>query len=409
MIDHRIPSVSDKTFCVMPWIHMHIWPDGRTFPCCSSLSDMPIGDASVEPLPRIWNGERMRGIRRAMLCGSRLAECSRCYDLEESGSRSMRQHSNLEYLGRHADRVADTRLDGTVPEMNMAYLDIRWSNICNLRCRTCSHSLSSAWYDDQVKLQPGYDKPRILNINVNDRLWSQIEPYLHQTEEVYFAGGESMLTDEHYRLLDHWLSMGKADVRLRYTTNFTALDYKKRDVFDLWKRFPDVRVAASLDASHGRAEFLRRNMDWASVVGNRRRMLEEVPDVYFEITPTVSLMNVMHLPDFHREWVELGLLGIDNVRLNLLTYPPHSSVRALPPAFKAAAAAGMNRHIEWLHANGASTASVDQWHGIASHMGSEDASHLLNEFRSYQSTIDNIRGEDLLEVFPELRGLYDGI
>lgn len=409
MMRYRIPSVSDATFCVMPWIHMHLWPDGRTFPCCASDSSMPVGDASTETLAGIWNGDRMRAMRRGMLQGARLPECSRCYDLEASGSGSLRQHSNQQYLGGHMDSVAGTDVDGTVPEVNMAYLDIRWSNICNLRCRTCSHSLSSAWYDDQVKLQPGYDKPRILSINDGDRLWHQLEPYLHQTEEVYFAGGESLLTDEHYRLLDHWLATGKTDVRLRYTTNFTTLDYKKRDLFDLWRRFDDVRVAASLDASHGRAEFLRKNMDWDAVVANRRRMIAEVPRVYFEITPTVSLLNVIHLPDFHREWVELGLLDPGSVRLNLLTYPPHTSVRALPPKLKDTARKAIRDHVDWLLSRGAPAHALGQWHGVVSHMDAEDGTDLLSEFRSYHETMDNIRGESMLGVFPELAGLYDGI
>lgn len=409
MMRRMIPNVTNGTFCVLPWIHMHIWPDGRTFPCCASDSGMPdgLGNTNTETLEEIWNGKRMRAMRRTMLRGGKLEECSRCYDLESSGLGSLRQHSNHQYLERHIDSVSNTEADGTVPEVNMAYLDIRWSNICNLRCRTCGHVLSSGWYDDQVALQPGYSEPRILNVNGGDRLWSQLEPYLHQTEEVYFAGGESILTDEHYRLLDHWLSIGKTDVRLRYTTNFTVIGYKQRDLFGMWSKFSDVRVAASLDASHARGEFLRKNMDWDAVVANRRRMLEEVPSVYFEITPAVSLMNAIHLPDFHREWVEQGLLGVDNVRINLLTYPAHTSVRCLPQRLKSRVRSAISSHAGWLSENGASGDSIAQWNGIVSHMDSENNSHKLSEFKSYHDAIDSLRGERMMDVFPELDGLYD--
>ena len=28
--------VKGDAFCVLPWIHMHPWPDGRVFTCCLS-------------------------------------------------------------------------------------------------------------------------------------------------------------------------------------------------------------------------------------------------------------------------------------------------------------------------------------------------------------------------------------
>lgn len=396
-------------FCMMPWIHMHIWPGGNTYPCCMSRSDMPLGNTGKSDLAGIWNGDGMKALRKRMLSGERSSECGRCYDIESSGMPSLRTHTNLEYSGRHADQVASTLPDGTVPEIRMAYMDIRWSNICNLRCRTCGPDLSSAWYDDHVRRVGSWDGPRILNVNHGDALWDQVEPLLSATEEVYFAGGESMLTEEHYRLLDHWLAIGKTDVRLRYTTNFTVLDYKRRDVFDMWRRFDDVRVAASLDASHCRAEYMRRNMSWDTVVDNRRRMLRDVPDVYFELTPTVSLMNIIHLPDFHREWTEEGLVEIDNVRINLLTHPSHTSVRVLPAPLKDRARSGIHSHIAWMEREGASRQSIDQWRGIVSYMDARDDSHMLGDFRVYNDEIDGLRGESLTMVFPELAGLCNGI
>lgn len=27
---------NSKVFCMMPWIHTHVWPSGNAFPCCMS-------------------------------------------------------------------------------------------------------------------------------------------------------------------------------------------------------------------------------------------------------------------------------------------------------------------------------------------------------------------------------------
>lgn len=33
-----------KSFCIMPWTHLHTWPNGNVFPCCIADSAKPIGN-----------------------------------------------------------------------------------------------------------------------------------------------------------------------------------------------------------------------------------------------------------------------------------------------------------------------------------------------------------------------------
>lgn len=397
-------TADSKVFCMMPWVHMHFWPNGDAFPCCISDSSQPIGNTTTSSISEIWNGAPMQALRCNMRDGTASTECQRCYDLESAGVRTLRQQSLADYA-HHRASVESTLADGTVPVVNLAYLDVRFSNICNLRCRTCSHDLSSSWYDDTVSMVPGYNKPKILNINRTGDFWDQLLPYLDQTEEVYFAGGESLITDEHYRILDHWIATGRTTVRLRYTTNFTQLNYKQRDLFEMWRRFDDVRIAASLDASGTRGEYLRKNQDWTQVVANRRRMMHELPHVYFELTPTVSLMNVLHLPDFHREWIELGLVHKDCIRINLLTHPAHSSVNVLPSHLKDEARSKIQAHIAWLAQQDTAQAVLESWRSIITLMYSSDMSDLLPSFLQQQLQIDQLRQESLVHVFPELAAI----
>jgi len=394
----------NATFCMMPWVHMHFWPNGNTYPCCVSDSSIALGNTNDSSIIDIWNGEPMRELRQNMLVGVPSKACQRCYDLEAAGVQTLRQQSNRDYA-HHRPVVDSTAADGSVPGVNMAYLDVRFSNICNLRCRTCGPELSSGWYDDTKAQWPGYDRPRIVNINRKGQFWKQLMPYLDQTEEVYFAGGESLLTDEHYKVLDHWIATGHTNVRIRYTTNFTVLDYKKRDLFELWRQFPNIQITASLDGSGARGEYLRKNMVWADVVANRQRMLRELPHMTFHITPTVSLMNVLHLPDFQADWIEQGLLGVDDIRINLLSRPEHSSVRVLPPRMKAEVRDRIAAHMAWLSDRGAKAETIAQWQSVVTYMDSADDSHLLINFLEYHRRIDQLRSESLFDVFPELARL----
>ena len=33
-----------KTFCLAPWLSIHTWPDGKTYPCCIWNSNEPVGN-----------------------------------------------------------------------------------------------------------------------------------------------------------------------------------------------------------------------------------------------------------------------------------------------------------------------------------------------------------------------------
>ena len=44
-----------KTFCLAPWLSIHTWPDGKTYPCCVWNSGEPVGNINDESLDKLWN------------------------------------------------------------------------------------------------------------------------------------------------------------------------------------------------------------------------------------------------------------------------------------------------------------------------------------------------------------------
>ena len=44
----------------------------------------------------------------------------------------------------------------------MPYIDFRFSNLCNFKCRTCGPDLSSSWYEDHNKMWNGGAKNKII-------------------------------------------------------------------------------------------------------------------------------------------------------------------------------------------------------------------------------------------------------
>lgn len=400
---------TSKTFCIYPWIHLHAYPTGEAWPCChADMAAGSIGNAKKSSLEEIWNGDRMRELRCNMLNEKQDSLCVRCYEVEDSGFFSGRQSANKHH-GHHVNKVSNTKKDGTVTDFQMTYWDIRFSNLCNLSCRSCGHIFSSSWYQDQVKLAgPEWAKNnRPLNIAGRSPtdMWEQLLPHLDYVEQIYFAGGEPLMMDEHYRILDELERRGRFDVRLIYNTNFTQTKLKDRYVFDYWRKFKSVAVGASLDAMGPRAEYIRKGTDWAIVEENRRRMIDTCPDVDFYISPTLSIMNAWHLPDFHRDWIDKGLIRPQDLNVNILQDPPHYRIDIAPIKYKQRLRLKFEEHLAWLRPLDRLNRATVGFESAIKFMMSIDNTHLLSKFWNKTNQLDSIRNEKLLDVIPELEAL----
>lgn len=399
---------------MMPWVHMHLWPDGQAFPCCIWGTDLPLGKYNAETsLLDLWNSGPMRDLRLNMLNDRPSDGCKRCYLLEENDNTTITlRKTSIDLFSKHWSRVETTATDGGLPEVHMNYLDIRFSNLCNLRCHSCGPQLSSSWYEDQKAIYPGYDAAKVIQIGPAYKLWKELEPLLVDVEHVYFAGGEPLISDEQYQILDYWEKLGRFDVHMNYTTNFALLQHKQSRILDYWKKFKHVSVSASLDDSGPRAEYLRKGTIWPVIVRNREMMIRECPDTYFEITPTISAFNVFHFPEFHLEWIEKGLLPAGNIRLNVLTHESYMSVRILPQVMKLEVKEKWEDYLKriqvFARARNIDTSKVEAgYQSLITFMMGSDDTHLIPDFFDRVHKVDKQRNENLFDVYPELRPLWD--
>jgi len=396
-------QLDTSVICLMPWIHTHIWPNGDAFPCCMSDTKEIFGNVHKESLNDLMNNDNYKTIRKQMINGEKPSACSRCYELEDTADSWTLRKNSLQSFKKHLPYVNETNDDGSINDFKMRYLDIRFSNLCNMKCRTCGPSLSSSWYEDQVKLHPGSVTKKFIDLKSNPKFMDELMPHLDTIEEVYFAGGEALITPQHYEILDYWLSKGLTHIKLRYTTNFSNFRYKDKSILDYWKKFEDVRVAASLDTHGEIAEYARKGTIWEDIVLNRQQMLMLCPNVYFEITPTVGIFSVHSLFDFHKSWVEEGLLDIDNIRINILTHPRYFSITILPENEKEKVRELYIEYIDWLKNSNASSRTIHDVKGIINYMDSADHTELLSEFRKQIKVIDEVRNEKFIEIYPELK------
>ena len=394
--------MESENFCMLPWVHLHAWPDGSAYPCCLAKAAHPVGNFKQKTMREIWNDTDMREIRRNMLEDKPSRQCEDCYEQEAAGFASMRNNSNKAF-GQHTDLVDQTLPDGTSPDMKLHYWDVRFSNICNLKCRSCGSIFSSRWYDDDVKLYGKALRPRVQFAGRHSEdVWEQMQEHIPYLEQIYFAGGEPLIMEEHNRILKLLIEKGNTQVRLIYNTNLTELKFKRESVLELWKHFPSVCVAASLDDMGERAAMIRSGTDWAQVEQNIRDLKRECPHIDFMISPTLSMMNIWNFVPFHRYMIDQGFIEPKDFNLNILQGPAEYRIDVLPEEIKLQFKQQFEEHIEWLRPRDPINRATGGFEGAVAFMMSTDNSKLLPDFWETVSDLDWSRNERLIHVVPEL-------
>lgn len=403
-------------FCMLPWMHMHAFPDGRVYPCCLAEYWHPIGDLRKNTMAEVWNQDAYKDLRVNMLQDQPSKQCTKCYELEKNGAFSMRNDSNRNY-GHLIHEVENTHDDGTNPDFKIRYWDVRFSNLCNFSCRTCGPIFSSNWFNDHVKLYNrvpdvlGRDMARVeYTAGSEDSMIAQMLPHIPYLEQVYFAGGEPLIMKEHYFLLEKLIEAGKTDVRIQYNTNFSELAYKDKHVFEYWKHFKNVSVGASLDGMGPQAELIRKGTDWAQTVNNRERMITEVPHVDFYVSSTVSALNVLHVLDFHKEWTRLGLINAKDWNVNVCQSPEWYRTDIFPEKFKQEVIyPAYDEHIAWIDPQDSLRRATNGFQSLKNMMMSSTQDKYWPRFVEECNKLDKVRNEDVWATFPELAELryYD--
>lgn len=383
---------------------MHAMPNSTVIPCCVWPYDDVFGDGSTQKIQDIWNNKKYRQLRLNMLAGKESKGCTHCYTLDTAGFHSMRKGIN-ERFSHLNPVVRTTQPDGSVPELKLSYIDIRFSNLCNFRCRGCSPALSSSWYEDHQKLfNYKSDKPKVIGVAANSpEFWSELKKQISMgIEEVYFGGGEPLIAAEHFEVLNMLISQGMTKTRLSYNTNLSTLTYGNHDLAGLWNQFDSVFLGISMDDIGERAEYFRKGTDWKKMVINLNRLIKEFPKINRYINCTVNIHNAYYLPEIIEWAVDAGVVQPHQFFVNMLLDPKEYVLHIYPKPIKDRVRARLSEFQEKCKSRGGWEHVVESIRKVISFMDQKDISSLLPLFQQRTKALDQIRNESFVKVYPEL-------
>ena len=140
-------------FCLYPFTHFQLDPDGRARPCCKYKVGDPTWQTDVPKLPdvnigELWDQAEFQNLREQFLRNERPSGCKACWDEEAAGMTSMRL--TREKGGKEHPFATFFH---HIPRLYPKTLDLKLSNLCNLKCRICTPFLSSQWIKEIKDLE----------------------------------------------------------------------------------------------------------------------------------------------------------------------------------------------------------------------------------------------------------------
>lgn len=394
-----------KVFCILPWVHAYIEPTGNVLPCCTTDGNLPFGSVKNDSIKNIINSDNFKQMRLNMLNGAKNESCKYCYKTEETSAWSFRDYANKNF-GQHFDEVIkNTQADGTLNDFKMRYYDIRFSNICNFKCRTCGSDFSSQWAAENKRFDPTHH----IIIHADDHkggLLDEVFEHINNIEMAYFAGGEPLITEEHYLILEELIKHKRTDITLRYNTNMSNLKFKDYDLISLWKQFKHVEISASIDHYGERAEYIRNGTDWGQVESNLH-LIRNYDFINYQFNTVMSIFNYSTLAEFYNYMYDKGLYKrTDQISLFKCMNPAWCSAQALPVGIKEVSSQKLNLLIDKFEE--LRFYSIDN---IKDGVRFANAEHTWeaqkNKFQMEIAHKDNLRGEDFCKTFPELATMMD--
>jgi radical SAM protein with 4Fe4S-binding SPASM domain len=415
-------NIPSPTFCTIPWTHLAFEPNGKVIPCCMTAEQNYVaGNLNTMTIEEIWNSDNMKTLRKQMMSGEEPKACRKCFDKERvTPGDSNRVYHNYYFQDKIKEVAEITSEDGTCNKIDLQYWDFRFSSKCNFKCRSCGPTYSSAWVEDAKILYHGGKDPGPENDHMelwkrkvkltenvdNESRFEFLKKQVTAVKKIYFAGGEPLIMDEHYFILDMLLEQGRTDVYISYNTNTSNLTYKGKNVLDYWRKWDPkkIEVWPSIDEIGPRAELIRSGTVWADVEENLKQMSEL--DIWIRPGMTISAFNVFRLPEMIKHLISIGVIkekyGYKNWFVNLLETPIHYHVTILSDKFKAEIYKKLDNFIVEMKEK-YNVDYTDHLTYIKHQLTLPHNPQAKKSFINMTTQLDELRKENTYEVIPELK------
>jgi hypothetical protein len=132
----------------------------------------------------------------------------------------------------------------------------------------------------------------------------------HRVEEVYWAGGEPLMYEQHWRYMHRIVELGDGpNVYARYNTNLSRINYRGINLCtDILARLRDWQICASLDGTGAIGEYIRTGLDYETWLANFQEIIRiSTHRRQARIDFTLTLPGMFEIHNIEKLATELGV------------------------------------------------------------------------------------------------------
>ena len=305
----------NKNFCVVPWTNFELYTNGDVRTC--SVGRTRLGNVNKTSIHDILGGDKLTSIRQNMLDNKADKNCGWCVHrtISDNNFSYLRDHYNSRLIDEDINYLDKNNFD-------LRFIDLHWSNICNLRCVMCWPQQSSLIAKDEKVVTASVNKK---NINM---IIDMIKKNQSNLKEIYLSGGEPFYIPYNTVLLEQ---LENTDIPLRINTNMHW--QKNNKLFKiLCKKFKNVQLTMSVDALGSKFNYIRNGANWNKFISNLKYVRDNT-DFDIRVNSIFSVMNAIDVDKvvnffYHKE-------NIKDITINILHRPAPIDAKNYPTEKKA--------------------------------------------------------------------------
>lgn len=322
----RLLNNTGEGFCLAKFkqVTIHLGT-GMTHSCHHPVPHkIPLDEIENNP-GALFNTSVLKKARKEMLTGLKPKECDYCWRIEDKGDTSDRHYKSLEpwALSDH-DRV--TNLTGE-EDIYPSYLEVSFSNACNLRCQYCGPEFSSTWVEHlkhhgPIKLLEGtkneswshgwqdLESLSYANRDFNpyiDAFWKWFPEAYKHLKHYRITGGEPLMSKETFKSMQWFIDNPNPALEFSINSNFSVPEKLWTKFIDLLTQMRDTKcvkkitIYTSVEGWGKRAEYARPGLDFELF----RERCEEIYDLGDIRCVIMSTFNIFSVTSFKQllEWM----------------------------------------------------------------------------------------------------------
>ena len=307
-----------KGFCLAKWNQVTILlQTGQTHSCHHPRPHVvPIHE--VEQNPSALHNTRFKKLqRKTMLQGGRPDECDYCWNVEDSNPDSISDRilkSGEAWAFPYFDKI---KKSDPSADILPSYVEISFSNQCNMSCGYCDVKSSSNW-QHEIKKHGHYPTSGMYNNTewmeregivpiphtkpnpYRDAFWKWWPELFKQLHTFRITGGEPILSKDTFKVLDYIIENPKVNpmIEMSVNTNLCAPQDMVEEFIDKVKFITDKDLVwnfalfTSIESWGAHAEYMRDGMDADRFWNNLDMFLTKCERPEATIMATYNLTSV---------------------------------------------------------------------------------------------------------------------